>query len=91
VNRAGFARRLYGNLEAVLDVCEERGFDAVRGRFNDLFKMRGQPVRVTQLDGPEISGTVLGIDEHGALRLETPGGEEVRVVAGDVTIAKESG
>ena len=91
VNRAGFARRLYGNLEAVLDTCAERGFDAVRGRFDDLFKMRGQPVRVTQLDGREISGTALGIDAHGALRLETSSGEKVLVVAGDVTIAKENG
>ena len=91
VNRIEFARRLYGNLEEVLDTCAERGFDAVRHRFDDRFKMRGRQVRVIQLDGRERSGKALGIDAHGALRLGTPGGEEVRVVAGDVTIAKENG
>jgi BirA family biotin operon repressor/biotin-[acetyl-CoA-carboxylase] ligase len=91
VDRIEFARRLYGNLEEVLDTCAERGFDAVRHRFDDRFKMRGRQVRVIQLDGSEQSGEALGIDAQGALRLETPDGEEVRIVAGDVTIAKERG
>jgi BirA family biotin operon repressor/biotin-[acetyl-CoA-carboxylase] ligase len=91
VNRIEFTRRLYGNLEEVLDVCAERGFDAVRHRFDDRFKMRGRQVRVIQEGGVEHSGRALGIDPHGALRLGTPSGEEVRVVAGDVTIAKEQG
>jgi BirA family biotin operon repressor/biotin-[acetyl-CoA-carboxylase] ligase len=89
VNRIEFTRRLYDSLEAVFDACTERGFDAVRSRFNDRFKMRGRPVRVIQHDGRELSGRALGIDPQGALRLEGPGGEEIRVVAGDVTIAKE--
>jgi BirA family biotin operon repressor/biotin-[acetyl-CoA-carboxylase] ligase len=91
VDRIEFARRLYGNLESVLDACAESGFDAVRSRFNERFKMRGRRVRVVQLDGTEISGNASGIDAHGALRLEMASGEEVRVVAGDVTIAKENG
>ena len=91
VDRIEFARRLYGNLEEVLDTCAERGFDAVRHRFNDRFKMRGRQIRVIQLDGSEQSGKARGIDAQGALRLETPDGEEVRIVAGDVTIAKEHG
>jgi BirA family biotin operon repressor/biotin-[acetyl-CoA-carboxylase] ligase len=90
VDRIAFTRALYGNLEEVFDACAERGFDAVRQRFDDRFKMRGRRIRVIQLDGSEWSGTALGIDAHGALRLETPGGEEIRVVAGDVTIAKEN-
>jgi len=91
VNRIEFTRRLYGNLEEVLDACAERGFDAVRHRFDDRFKMRGRQIRVIQQGCSEQSGKALGIDAHGALRLGTPGGEEVRVVAGDVTIAKEHG
>jgi BirA family biotin operon repressor/biotin-[acetyl-CoA-carboxylase] ligase len=90
VNRIEFARRLYGNLEEVLDACAERGFDAVRQRFNDRFKMRGRRIRVIQQGGSEQMGKALGIDAHGALRLETPGGEEIRIIAGDVTIAKGS-
>jgi BirA family biotin operon repressor/biotin-[acetyl-CoA-carboxylase] ligase len=91
VDRIEFARRLYGNLEEVLDTCAEHGFDAVRHRFDDRFTMRGRQIRVIQLDGSEQSGKALGIDAQGALRLETPGGEEVRIIAGDVTIAKKNG
>ena len=89
VDRIAFARRLYGNLESVLDVCGERGFDALRSRFDDRFTMRGQEVRVVQQNGEELAGTATGIDAQGALRLATSPGQEVRVVAGDVTIAKE--
>lgn len=90
VDRIAFACRLYGNLETVLDVCAERGFDALRSRFNDRFTMRGRRVRVLQQNGEELTGTAVGIDAHGALRLATSPSEEVRVVAGDVTMAKES-
>jgi BirA family biotin operon repressor/biotin-[acetyl-CoA-carboxylase] ligase len=89
VDRLAFARRLYGNLEETLGLCGEQGFKAVRPRFEALFRMRGQPVRVVQLNGPEIEGTALGIDPDGALRIRPERGEEIRVIAGDVTLAKE--
>jgi biotin-(acetyl-CoA carboxylase) ligase len=44
---------------------------------------------VVQHDGRETAGTALGIDAQGALRLRAESGEETRVLAGDVTIAKE--
>jgi biotin-(acetyl-CoA carboxylase) ligase len=47
-------------------------------------------VRVLQQNGSELSGTALGIDAHGALRLAPSPGKEVCVVAGDVTLAKET-
>jgi len=89
VDRAEFTRQLYGNLEAVLDESEANGFDAVRPRFDERFTMRGRSVRVIQQEGIEISGEALGIDPHGALRLRTESDEEILVLAGDVTIAKE--
>ena len=89
VDRLVFARRLYGNLEKILDLCGERGFDAVRPQFDALFRMCGQPIRVLQLDGSELEGTALGIDPDGALRIRPERGEEIRVIAGDVTLAKE--
>jgi len=52
--------------------------------------MAGRRVRVHELDGSELAGTVVGIDADGALRVRRDDGEELRVVAGDVTIAKES-
>jgi BirA family biotin operon repressor/biotin-[acetyl-CoA-carboxylase] ligase len=89
IDRIGFTRELYTNLEATLDACAEGGFEAVRGRFEDRFEMRGRTVRVKQLDGRELRGTALGIDSDGALRLARDGGGEFRVIAGDVTIVKD--
>jgi BirA family biotin operon repressor/biotin-[acetyl-CoA-carboxylase] ligase len=89
IDRIEFTRRLYTELEAILDACAKGGFDAVRGRFDERFKMRGRRVKVKQLDGRELSGTALGIDADGALRLELEAGDECRVIAGDVTIVKD--
>jgi BirA family biotin operon repressor/biotin-[acetyl-CoA-carboxylase] ligase len=93
VSRVAFARRLYGNLERVFDLCGSRGFDAVRPEFESRFRMPGRRVTVCELDGSRLEGTAIGIDTDGALRLRRDGqtaGEEVRVIAGDVTLAKES-
>jgi BirA family biotin operon repressor/biotin-[acetyl-CoA-carboxylase] ligase len=89
VDRLAFTRRLFGNLEHTLGLCGERGFEAVRPQFEAIFRMPGQRVRVLQLDGPELEGTALGIDPDGALRIRPERGEEIRVIAGDVTLAKE--
>jgi BirA family biotin operon repressor/biotin-[acetyl-CoA-carboxylase] ligase len=89
IDRIEFTRRLYTELEATLDACATGGFDAVRDRFEERFKMRGRRVKVKQLDGRELSGTAMGIDADGALRLELEAGAESRVIAGDVTIVKD--
>jgi BirA family biotin operon repressor/biotin-[acetyl-CoA-carboxylase] ligase len=91
VDRIAFARRLYGNLERTLDECAKGGFDAVRPRFEARFRMRGQRIRVLETGGGGgFDGVVLGIDERGALRVRREGGEEVEVIAGDVTLAGET-
>jgi biotin-(acetyl-CoA carboxylase) ligase len=84
-----FARRLYARLEEVLDLCAERGFEALRPAFEARFAMAGRRVRVTDLGGVAVEGIALGIDALGALRLRRDDGGESRVVAGDVTVAKE--
>ncbi len=89
IDRATFARCLYHRLERTLDACAQGGFAAVRGGFEARFRMPGQRVRVQELDGSDIAGIALGIDADGALRVRRDDGREVRVVAGDVTIAKE--
>jgi BirA family biotin operon repressor/biotin-[acetyl-CoA-carboxylase] ligase len=89
VDRLAFARRLYGNLEVILDVCADLGFDGVRAEFDARFQMRDKPVSVLELDGSELKGTALGIDDDGALRLRLDSGDVIRVIAGDVTLAKE--
>jgi BirA family biotin operon repressor/biotin-[acetyl-CoA-carboxylase] ligase len=89
VERVAFARRLYGTLEGVLDLHAARGFEAVRPRFEARFRMPGRRLRVQEVGGGELAGTCLGIDADGALRLRRDDGGIARVVAGDVTIAKE--
>jgi BirA family biotin operon repressor/biotin-[acetyl-CoA-carboxylase] ligase len=94
VDRVAFAQRLYGNLERTLSACERGGFEAVRPQFEARFRMVGRRVTVVQVprgepDGDEIAGVVVGIDADGSLRLVRDDGEELRVVAGDVTMAKE--
>jgi len=91
VDRRAFARRLYAGLEEALDTHARHGFAALRPRFEALFRMRGRPVRVRELDGSERAGTCAGIDEDGALVLADDGGATTRVVAGDVTVVKEPG
>ena len=52
-------------------------------------RMAGRRICVVALAGTEMQGIALGIDADGALRLRLDDGEETRVIAGDVTIAKE--
>jgi len=89
IDRVAFARRLYHRLEETLDDCARGGFAAVRPRFESRFRMPGRRVVVQELDGSRVAGTALGIDADGALRVLRDGGAELRVVAGDVTLAKE--
>ncbi len=89
IDRPAFSRRLYGTLEDVLDLHAERGFEALRPRFEHFFRMRGRRVRVADLGGSEIAGSAAGIDADGALLVEDAQGRTHCVVAGDVTIVKE--
>jgi len=90
VERIDFARRLYADLERTLDDCAEGGFDAIRPRFEARFRMRGRRVRVLETSGRgDFGGVAVGIDTDGALRVRRDDGETVRVIAGDVTLAKE--
>jgi BirA family biotin operon repressor/biotin-[acetyl-CoA-carboxylase] ligase len=89
VNRVAFAKGLYGKLESIADACEAGGFESLRSRFEARFRMPGRRVRVLQMGGSEISGIARGIDADGALLVQTDDAEIVRVIAGDVTLAKE--
>jgi BirA family biotin operon repressor/biotin-[acetyl-CoA-carboxylase] ligase len=91
IDRAGFARSLYGHLERVLDACAATGFRGILPRFEARFRMRGRRVRVRELGGGEQEGRVHGIDDDGALRLALPNGQELRFLAGDVSLAGRAG
>jgi BirA family biotin operon repressor/biotin-[acetyl-CoA-carboxylase] ligase len=92
VDRVAFARRLFQTLEGQLDLHEGGGFDAVRPRFESFFRMRGEPVGIEELGGGRIDGRARAIGPDGALEVEIErgarAGETVRVMAGDVTLAK---
>jgi BirA family biotin operon repressor/biotin-[acetyl-CoA-carboxylase] ligase len=94
VDRIAFTRRLFEHLETWLDRHAEGGFEAIRPRFESYFKMAGEPVGVDELGGGRTRGIARGIAPDGALELEvTEGpraGERLRVMAGDVTLAKKS-
>ena len=54
--------------------------------------MSGEPIGVEEIGGSRIDGTAMGIAPNGALEVEIRegprAGEIVRVMAGDVTLAK---
>jgi BirA family biotin operon repressor/biotin-[acetyl-CoA-carboxylase] ligase len=88
VDRLAFAARLFGTLEAVLDEFAAGGFERIRPRFEARFALVGRRVRVVEASDRETTGRVLGVDPDGALRVRADG-QERRVVAGDVTLARE--
>ena len=90
IDRVAFAQRLYNALERALDACAEHGFEALRPRFEARFRMRGRPLTVLELDGTRQRGVAEGVAGDGALLLRREDGSLTRVVAGDVTIAKEN-
>ena len=90
VARVAFAQRLFAHLEEILELCTEKGFNEVRPRFEARFRMPGRRVRVVERGSLDREGTVLGIDDMGALLLTLDDGRVERVLAGDVTLAKES-
>ena len=93
VDRVRFTRRLYENLERALETHRSGGFEAQRERFESFFRMRGETIGVEEIGGERLDGVALGIAPNGALEFEIRegdrSGEVVRVMAGDVTLAKK--
>ena len=92
IDRAAFSRRLFESLERAVDTHAQSGFEPLRPRFEHYFRMAGSPVTVEEFGGRRTSGVARGIAANGALEIEIQGGERageiVRVLAGDVTLAK---
>ncbi len=92
VERAAFARQLFEALEQVLDEHARGGFEPLRPRFEAYFRMAGSAVAVDDLGGRRIEGRARGIAANGALEIELEAGDRageiIRVMAGDVTLAK---
>jgi BirA family biotin operon repressor/biotin-[acetyl-CoA-carboxylase] ligase len=87
VDRIAFAADLFASFERAYDEFLEGGFAALRERWESYSILSGREVMV-EGTGEPVSGTVVGIDDHGALRLASTSGEVSRIVSGDVTLAK---
>jgi len=94
VDRVAFTRDLLRRLELRLDQHAAGGFDALRDRFESFFRMGGEPVVIDEIGGRRIEGITRGIAADGALEIEIEAGTQaariVRVMAGDVTLAKRA-
>lgn len=92
LDRVAFGEELLVRLEGELDRVRAGRFDAVLERFRKSFRMAGRRVRI---GGPglarEVVGTVHGVDEDGALLVESEAGPIERVLAGDVTLLRGGG
>lgn len=92
VDRIHFTQRLFRHLERQLESHANGGFERIRSRFESFFRMSGEIVGVEAVGGERIDGWVRGIASDGALEVEIKDGprtgETVRVLAGDVTLAK---
>jgi BirA family biotin operon repressor/biotin-[acetyl-CoA-carboxylase] ligase len=72
-------------LAQVLEAFAERGFAPLREEWMARHAHQGKPVRLSAGEGGSAAGTALGVDEDGALLLETARGVE-RFIGGDVSL-----
>lgn len=85
VDRGGFAARLLSRLEARYEVFLREGFAAIQPLWEGLSCLTGRHVHIDG-GGERHAGVVTGIGADGTLRLRDTAGQEIRVVAGDVTV-----
>jgi BirA family transcriptional regulator, biotin operon repressor / biotin---[acetyl-CoA-carboxylase] ligase len=90
---AGSRNRMTGTLLdellRMLDSFEKGGFAPFRDAWTALDALRGRPARILAANGA-ISGTACGVDEDGALLLES-GGRIQRFLSGEVSLALNLG
>jgi len=79
-----FAALTWATAEWLAHWQDGTSFETIRGAWLERAKPLGGPISV-RLGADLVSGTFLGIDEIGALRLATESGER-RITAGDVSI-----
>lgn len=65
---------LLDELHAVLSVFDREGFLAFRDEWSGYAAHRGAPVRLSFSHGEPIDGVALGVDDAGALRVDTGAG-----------------
>lgn len=83
VERLAFVRNLLQRLDALYRIYLEEGFWAIRRRWEGLSDLLDRTVQVDLNPGIKV-GTVVGLDDDGALRLQLEDGQIERILAGDV-------
>ncbi len=85
--RSALAGALIGQLALALEEFGARGLAPFAAEWQRADALAGRPVRVS-LDGEPVDGVARGIDEDGALLVETPAGRR-RFVSGEVSVRLE--
>lgn len=85
-HRAVLLAHLLDELERALIDYEARGLEWVRKSWEEYAGIRGKRVRVSAPGGERREGIARGLDQDGALLLETEPGATERIIAGDVTL-----
>jgi BirA family biotin operon repressor/biotin-[acetyl-CoA-carboxylase] ligase len=75
--------RLIQHLDRCYGDLGERGFEAIRPRWEARFGLRGRRVQV-EVGGRSVVGWARGLDREGALIVEDEQGQRFNIVAGDV-------
>jgi BirA family transcriptional regulator, biotin operon repressor / biotin---[acetyl-CoA-carboxylase] ligase len=83
VSREAFFVRLIRDLDRCYGILEEKGFGALAPAWERRFNLCGQRVRV-ETGNETITGIATGIDNGGALLVQTDSGRAERILAGDV-------
>ena len=74
-------------IPACLAFLVGHGFAPIAATWRQLAPLIGERIQVDE-PGGRVDGTVLDLDDDGALRLRLTGGGEYRVIAGDVTVIR---
>jgi len=83
-DRSAIAAALFSRLDTRYTELEKRGFAAIRPLWERYSALAGKEVTVSD-NGKHQSGVVKGIDDEGALILDTGVGT-MRIIAGDVSV-----
>lgn len=85
MDRDALVAALLVHLDESLRQFAQAGFSAFAGRWNQLHAYQGQAVTIVDRGVTLYEGVAAGVDDSGALLLDTPAGR-VAIVAGDVSL-----
>ena len=87
ISRKAFLQSLLLELERWYSIFFEEGSAVILKAWRDRAHIKGREVKVTSF-GETFVGTAIDVDSDGALILETGGGKQRRVMAGDIEYRK---